>query len=429
MPLSSAGTGEVAAGLRIAWFGPAPQAIGGVPGMATLVLDGLLRLGHEIDCYVSDPALAVPAVLRDRAGLRLIPCWLDWRVARLARDPALRFAVGQSQRLVAQRQLATQLLAEHRARPYDVVYQFSQIELFALRRHLRDLPPIVMHPETHLAGELRWFRRERALARRCEPWPRRLLVHLLLRTRTAAQRRHVRHAAGFICPSRVFRDWLVRDYGIDPARTFVVPNPVDLERFHPVDRDAAPWGPSRALFVGRMSVRKGVDLLVELSHRLADLSGELHLELVGDWTMWSDYRPLLVDLHPGVATYSGKLPNAELAARFAAADFAIQPSKYEPFGITVAESLASGTPVVATDEVGAAEDLPAACAIVVPVDAGALERAVREMHARASGAGAAAQRSAARAAAAELFHPDRVSRGIAAALAELVALHRGTAAR
>ena len=72
------------------------------------------------------------------------------------------------------------------------------------------------------------------------------------------------------------------------------------------------------------------------------------------------------------------LTRRSLAAAYADADALIQPSKYEPFALTVGEALASGMPVVASDEVGAAEGIdPGCCTVFRSGDLDAFESAVR----------------------------------------------------
>ncbi len=53
--------------------------------------------------------------------------------------------------------------------------------------------------------------------------------------------------------------------------------------------------------------------------------------------------------------FAGFVPDAELAALVAAADCAVVPSLYEPFGLVALEAAAAGTPVVASDVGGLRE--------------------------------------------------------------------------
>jgi glycosyltransferase involved in cell wall biosynthesis len=155
-------------------------------------------------------------------------------------------------------------------------------------------------------------------------------------------------------------------------------------------------------------------VLIDLSHRIDDLQGRVHLDLLGGHTLWSDYRKLLKDLNPAIATYIGGVPAKEVGRYLAEADLLVQPSKYEPFGLTVGEGLASGIPVIATDQVGAAEDVDRGCCEVIPAaDPEALEVAVRSMVARLEMGDVNEVRALARREAERLFAPTVVAKGIA----------------
>jgi glycosyltransferase involved in cell wall biosynthesis len=396
--------------VRIAWIGPTPSGEGGVPYVATQLLRGLARAGAEIDCFLGVSAEEIPDELRGQEGLRFVLRPNRWRWGSwYTRTPLLAFCSGAVFRLRTQRTLAQSIAHRHAVEPYDVVYQFSQSELGGLRRLRKSLPPIVIHPETHAAGELAWHKREAALARRAEPLARRVAARTMLAARAAVQRRDLPRADRVIAVSRCFAKHLAADYGIPGERLGVVVNPIDLDRFRPTSGDA-PRGPVKLLYVSRMSVRKGVDLVVELSHRLSDLQGQMEIVVIGGPTLWSDYRKLLADLNPEVGTYAGEQPPEALGRLYHEADAVLQPSQYEPFALTVGEALASGTPVIASDEVGAAEDVdPRVCLVFPRGDLDLFERAVRSAVEDAR-AGAGPNLSAlARTEAERLFAPDIVA--------------------
>jgi glycosyltransferase involved in cell wall biosynthesis len=396
-----------------------------VQGVAREVLAGLLGLGHEVECYISAEPQALPEELLGSPRFTVHWSGSRWRWDRwYSRDTLSAFITGTIARAMGMRRLGRRLSAEHARHPYDVVYQFSHIELIGLRRDLRRdrLPPVVLHPETHAAGELRWVRREAGLASRCQSLPRRWAVMVSLGFRTRVQHRDIASASAVICISRCFRRHLVSDYGVEETRAVVVPNPIRADRFLSGRARPAPGEVMTIVFVGRISSRKGVDTVVELSHRLHDLEGRVRLELIGGHTLWSDYRCLLADLNPAVATWVGHLPAEELSARLVGATLAIQPSKYEPFGLTVGEALASGVPVVASVEVGAAEDVDGQCCRLVPIaDAEALEAAVRALLAELAGPTGPELRRNARREAERLFDPTLVAGRVASVLAAVAA--------
>ena len=398
--------------MRIAWLGPTPNDDGGAPYVGTQLLRELARAGAEVDCFLDVGPDQIPAPLLGIEGLRFVLRPTSWKWGSwYNRDPLMGFVSGKLFRLRAQFALAKAVARRHASEPYDVVYQFSQCELGGLRGLRGSLPPIVVHPQTHAAGELRWYKREARLVRGIEPRSRRLLVRTVLTVRTAIQRRDLGQADRIVGISRRFAEHLICDYGIPRERIGIVVNPIDLERFSPDTRPAARNGsPVKLLFASRIAVRKGVDLIVDLSHRLDDLHGQVEIVVIGGPSTWSDYRKLLDNLNPRIASYPGSLAPDELALLYREAVAVLQPSQYEPFALTVGESLAGGTPVIASDEVGAVEGVdPRVCRVFPRGDQDAFERLVREAIADAATADDGALSALARAEAERLFAPPKVA--------------------
>lgn len=410
--------------MRIAWIGPTPSEHGGAPFVGTLLLEQLGRRGVETDCFVAARPEDIPARLRRHPSLRFFLRDSGWRWDRwYSRTPMRAFFSGNLARVYTHLRLADAIAREHRRRPYDIVYQFSQSELSALRRRARVLPPIVVHPSTHAAGELYWHRREAPLSRRCEPASKRALVRAVLVARSWVQRRDLRLAARVLPVSGRFGEHLARDYAIPENRIGVVLNPIDLGRFRPAEEPRAGDACVDLLYVSRISARKGVEMIVELSQRLADLAGEVRIRVIGGQTAWSDYRPLLEDLNPAVAQYDGRMSPHDLTRLYQTCGAVLQPSRYEPFGLTVGEALASGSPAVASDEVGATEGVdPRVCHVFAAGDMDGFEREVRSLVGRLKSEDERGIRDLARLEAMRLFAPpvvvatllDELRRAIAA---------------
>ena len=365
--------------MRIAWLGPTPNLEGGAPYVGTQLLRELARAGAKVDCFLDVGPDQIPPTLCGLQGLRFVLRPTRWQWGSwYNRTPMSAFVSGNMFRLRAHNELARAVAARHAAKPYDVVYQFSRSELGQVARLLDVLPPIVVHPSTHAAGELRWYRREAPLARLIEPRSRRLLVQTVLRLRASIQRRDLARVDRILAISHRFANHLAADYRIPAERIAIVPNPIDLNRFRPGPRPVQPVGPLKLLFVSRIAVRKGIEMIVDLSHRLDDLHGKVEIFVIGSRSTWSDYRKLLDGLNPRVARYPGGVAPDELAALYREAVAVLQPSHYEPFALTVGEALASGTPVIASDEVGAAERVDRRVCTVFPRgDRAAFEQAVR----------------------------------------------------
>lgn len=371
--------------MRIAWMGPMPNNGGGATGAGRQFLAELSRQGVEVDCYFPGEMEALPEDLRNEKNLRfyILSSGFQWN-RWYSRNNYLAFVTGQIANLRCEMKLARLLVKNHKRNPYDLVYQFSHIEMHALKKYKRHLPPIVLHPSVHAAGELQWHRKEEHLSRMSESWASRIAVRLLLLIRSNVQKKHIQAADYVISKSRNFAAEMMRDYSLKPEKVpCIIRNPIDIERFKPDPARMAkpPEGPVTFLFVSRIAVRKGTEMIVELSHRFADLEGKVQIRIVGNHTLWSDYRGLLKDLNPRIAAYRSEISGKEMKRLYHTVDALIQPAHYEPFGNTVGEALACGLPVISSDKVGAAEGVDPLCCRIFPAgDINALEMQVRQLY-------------------------------------------------
>jgi glycosyltransferase involved in cell wall biosynthesis len=405
--------------LRIAWLGPAPGEDGGVAGVATELLDGLTALGHRIDCFF--PAAVHEPPIRLTGNERLTFVWgtSAWRWDRwYSRTRIGAYASGLLARGLASLRLRREIAARHVREPYDLIYQFSNIESLAVPSSVGRAVPLVIHPETHVAGELRWLIAERRLALRCQPRHTFAIVTVIMFLRALVQRVRIRRAALLICISSVFRDHLVHDYGFPMQATVVVTNPVRPDRFAGADRGLG--RPPTVLVLGRIAVRKGIDDVVGVASTLLEREVDVQIRVVGGPSLWSDYTKLLEDLPGENAEYAGAVPAAEIPAELARSDILLQASGYEPFALTVAEALAAGLPIVASSEVGAIEGVDrSVLAEVAPGDVAGMATAIAAMLDRLE-TSPTETRTAARAQAARLFAPEVVCEKISRALEQLV---------
>ena len=106
------------------------------------------------------------------------------------------------------------------------------------------------------------------------------------------------------------------------------------------------------LFVGRFESEKGIDVLLE-AWRRSGLAGEAELVFVGEGPL----RSRIESAGMGVSV-RGALPAAELPPLYASASAVVLPSIrtrtfVEPWGLVTNEAMHQGTPVVASDAVGA----------------------------------------------------------------------------
>lgn len=153
---------------------------------------------------------------------------------------------------------------------------------------------------------------------------------------------------------------LLRTYPRMSARTVVIPNGVDTDRFRPptqVERVHArstigvPEGVTNILFIGHEFDRKGLGLVLEAAVSLTDV----HVSVVGGTSeMLVGVRHQVSRL--GLEDRVHLAGQADPLAWLHAADALALPSAYEANALVVLEAMASGLPVVVTP-VGYAPEL------------------------------------------------------------------------
>jgi D-inositol-3-phosphate glycosyltransferase len=159
---------------------------------------------------------------------------------------------------------------------------------------------------------------------------------------------------------------LNRFYNVAPERIVVVPCGVDLNLFRPVGKPEArrklgyPREESILLYVGRFEPLKGIDRLLEAAAILARQRKVRVVLVGGDGPRSTEEKRLRKAVRAfglqNHVTFAGRIEQYQLPLYYSAADVLVVSSHYESFGLVVLESLACGTPVVATP-VGAIESL------------------------------------------------------------------------
>ena len=150
-------------------------------------------------------------------------------------------------------------------------------------------------------------------------------------------------------PSNVARRSFLAQ-GIDPEKVHVIPYGVRLDRFTPTD--PPPANSFDILFAGQIGLRKGIPYLLEAFARLRH--PRKRLTLVG--SVQDDIRPLLATLPTENVSFTGSLPQAELARRISRSHVLALPSVEEGLALVQGQAMACACPVVATAATGA-EDL------------------------------------------------------------------------
>lgn len=163
--------------------------------------------------------------------------------------------------------------------------------------------------------------------------------------------------------------WL---YQADMTKVITIPPGVDLERFKPFPREQAkeivgiPADHKNILFAGRIEPLKGVDTLLcaisLISKHAPKVVEDVCVAIIGG-DPWRDdpdqemarLQQLRADLGvDDVVAFLGAKDQEVLPNYYAAAEMVVMPSHYESFGLVALESMAMGTPVIASEVGGLA---------------------------------------------------------------------------
>lgn len=159
-------------------------------------------------------------------------------------------------------------------------------------------------------------------------------------------------------------DKIENDYNIPEKRISMVPPGYDDNRFFPIGEPSRQALRAQIGFTGktifavsRLAVNKGFDLLLDSFAIVKERMPDANLVLAIGYEDRSEaeegiYQELLAIIKKkGIeknVRFIGFIPDEELPDYYRAADLFVLSSRYEPFGMTAVEAMASGTPCVVT---------------------------------------------------------------------------------
>jgi len=164
-----------------------------------------------------------------------------------------------------------------------------------------------------------------------------------------------------VCSSYMQRE-VGRLFGLPPDKVSVIPNGVRSDEWeaprHAVAAARARFAGTGPLigFAGRLVHEKGVQDLLRAMPALCREHPGLRLVIAGNGPCLKEHEELAdrTGLRRAVS-FAGFMSEQDLAAMFAAADAAVVPSLYEPFGLVALEAAASGVPLAVAATGGLAE--------------------------------------------------------------------------
>ncbi len=161
--------------------------------------------------------------------------------------------------------------------------------------------------------------------------------------------------------SQYMKDEVTTIFQLPPEKVDVVPGGVNLESFAPPPdteefrRRLARPEEKIVVFAGRLEYEKGVQTVLEAFPLVLERF-PARFFVAGAGRHLAELERLSQRL--GISdrvSFLGFLHDDDLRRLYAAADVAVVPSLYEPFGLVALETMAAGTPVVAADTGGLRE--------------------------------------------------------------------------
>src|SRR6202023_1791205 len=306
---------------------------------------GLVELGHDVEVFSGQP---YPEVLDPRVRLTKVPRLdLDREPDpfRVPRPSEIRDRIDVLELLATWTagfpeprtftMRAARLLAERRD-DFDVVHDNQSLGTGLLTIAGLGLPVVatVHHPIT----------RDRVLDVAAARWWRKPLVRRWYGF--AEMQKHVAcQIPELLTVSSTSAADIAEDFAVSPSQLQVVPLGVDTELFKPAERRVR----NRVIAIASADVPlKGISHLLHAVARLR-VERDLDVQLVAKLEPNGPTEKLIAELGiTDIVHISSGLSDSALARLFASAEIACIPSLYEGFSLPAVESMASGTPIVAS---------------------------------------------------------------------------------
>lgn len=150
-----------------------------------------------------------------------------------------------------------------------------------------------------------------------------------------------------LCPSEFVRRSFI-ERGFAPEK--IIKNPFGFEKPAEIIPELKSPKSCRILYVGSLSIRKGLRYLIEAFSELQHPNKELWL--VGPAQRTTGLENIML---PPEVIIKGELKGKDLAMAYTSSDIFILPSVEEGLALVMGEALAYGLPVIATENTGASD--------------------------------------------------------------------------
>jgi len=159
-----------------------------------------------------------------------------------------------------------------------------------------------------------------------------------------------------VAVSEYTKNIIVKRYGIDPNKIFVVHNGTYFssnKKLKPIKRNH-----KLVLFVGRVTYQKGPWHFIEVARKILAKRSDIHFIIAGTGDQLREMIERVAEFKIGKNVhFTGFLSHDKVQKLYQLADVYVMPSVSEPFGLTCLEALSNDIPVVISKQSGVAEVL------------------------------------------------------------------------
>jgi glycosyltransferase involved in cell wall biosynthesis len=301
------------------------------------IVGALTGLGHQVTLVAAEHGDQSGALAANLVAIET--CDGPEFAAALQADAAVRRRLREDLAMAVGEAAQATLRRLHAKVGFDLVYERYSLFSTAGVRTGRSLDvPCLVEVNAPLVLEQQQFRK---------------LIHL--EKACAVEAEVFEQADGLLTVSEEMRAYVL-SRGARPDRTHVIPNAVDVARFHPGVAANLPDGLAGKFIVGFSGGLKpwhGIEVLMDAFRLLAARSTDFHLLVVGDGPLREWVRGYLRGAKlERAATMMGRVPNEELPSLLRAMHVAVAPyPAMEGFyfsPLKLYEYMAVGAPVVAS---------------------------------------------------------------------------------
>jgi glycosyltransferase involved in cell wall biosynthesis len=336
---------------RLACYGYIEKGTGSLAGAHFLVLEELLKRGYEIDWYgwagFTEPHqlsiypnyrfIQLPSHSLDLGRWKFLP-----KILQKGLSDAFTILLAYARNANSLREY---VIREHQTRCY------SSFLVMGLASPCEKIPnlPTISWLQGHPLTEWDYIHQLRGIiTKSCGKilyW--KLFFFYLLKNKR--YRFELKQNDALICGSQWSRNKIL-SCGVSAEKIFVLPYPVDLTFFKPSDNKDEKKSVT-FLWLGRIDPRKRLDLLLKAYEGVVEeLRMEfpmLKLKVIGRIPYAQGYESLIKNFkYPDYLEYLPSISRDQIPELFQNTNYLVQPSEGENFGTAVAESLASGIPVI-----------------------------------------------------------------------------------